>query len=321
MRQAKLILVHTMVLVAIGACSGDGGGDAPGGRRSAGAAAASTGSTAGKPSGGQPAESQSAPPTSLPSRESKVIAGTFESAALGKAMPYSVYLPAAYDEAMDYPVLYILAGREGDEMTWFSYLQLAKHADTAIASGEIKPLIIVSPHIANSFGINSGEGDFEDYIVRDVVAHVDATYSTVAHRSGRYIGGLSMGGYAALHAAFKHPDVFSKVGGHSAALWTDDWSQAGGEYGLKRFLYPDDATRTERDPLQLAKVVAIDDLKVWLDVGSEDDFGYFDGARQLNDTLKGRGIPVQYHERPGKHDGEYWLKRVPEYLRFYAGAT
>lgn len=256
-----------------------------------------------------------AEPAGLPV-DGGVVAGTFESEALGREMAYGIYLPPGYDDGVKYPVLYLYDGYGGNETNWFDVLNIDDRATELIDSGEIEPLLIVTADVEDSYGINSSLGDFEDYVAYDVISEIDQRYSTIPDRTGRYIGGLSMGGFIALHTAFTHPDVFSRVGGHSAALWTDDWSQVG---GLESFLYPDEDARMSRDPLLLAQTAEIGGLSVWLDCGAEDGFKLFDGAQQLTTTLTGRGVAVQYTTYPGAHEAPYWEAHAADYLRFYSG--
>ena len=53
---------------------------------------------------------------------------------------------------------------------------------------------------------------WEDFIVKDLIGHVDATYRTIARREGRAINGLSMGGYGGLTVGLRHPDLFCSIG-------------------------------------------------------------------------------------------------------------
>ncbi|UCD30561.1 MAG: hypothetical protein JSV03_08880 [Planctomycetota bacterium] len=124
-----------------------------------------------------------------------------------------VYLPPGYDTSdKPYPVLYYLHGAFGDEYTFESF---AGHetADRLIGDGEMQEMIIVG--VDGSGGqplssyVNSElNGNFEDYIVRDVVNHIDATFRTIGMRDGRGIFGASMGGYGAMRYAMIHADVF-----------------------------------------------------------------------------------------------------------------
>lgn len=61
-------------------------------------------------------------------------------------------------------------------------------------------------------------GMYEDYFIKEIVPLTDKTFNTIKDRKGRYIGGISAGGYAALHNTFRHQHMFSKVGGHMPAL-------------------------------------------------------------------------------------------------------
>ena len=62
-------------------------------------------------------------------------------------------------------------------------------------------------------------GNYEDYIVEDVVRYVDTNYRTIPNRDNRCIAGQSMGAYGAMKLAMKHPDVFSVVASQSAPLY------------------------------------------------------------------------------------------------------
>src|SRR5262245_32561407 len=76
---------------------------------------------------------------------SQLESRTFESAALGRPMPYLLYLPPGYaTSARRYPVLYMLHGMGGTDSQWRS-LGLLDAADRMIRAREIQPLIIVMP--------------------------------------------------------------------------------------------------------------------------------------------------------------------------------
>ena len=59
---------------------------------------------------------------------------------------------------------------------------------------------------------------YEDDLIKDVVGLVDRTFPVKAERSGRAIGGLSMGGYGAVKLGLKHHEMFASVNSHSGAL-------------------------------------------------------------------------------------------------------
>jgi enterochelin esterase-like enzyme len=133
-----------------------------------------------------------------------------------------VYLPPSYDRdaTRRYPVLFLLHGATSVPEEWIdgSYqgMDIRVALDSLIAARAIPELIVIMPNADNTFGagfyLNSpATGNWEDFVVRDLVAHVDRTYRTVTSSSKRALVGHSMGGFGVLAIAFKHPAVFGFV--------------------------------------------------------------------------------------------------------------
>lgn len=155
--------------------------------------------------------------SAAPGAEPGVIkSAAVRSATLGEDINYNVYLPAGYDEsARRYPVIYLLHGR-GDSMS--AWTQVKSRLDELIGSGEIPPTIAIMPdapwssraswYVDSAYqGADPGR-PVETAFFKDLVPQVDATYRTIADRTGRAIAGYSMGGAGALRYSLAHPDVF-----------------------------------------------------------------------------------------------------------------
>jgi S-formylglutathione hydrolase FrmB len=136
---------------------------------------------------------------------------------VGRKMKYNLVLPESYERSTErYPVLYLLHGLTSNYTAW-ARMGVPEYARRY-------PLIVVMPDVGNSWYVNwaksadDQKNRWEDFIIKDLIGHVDATYRTVAKREGRAINGLSMGGYGGLMLGLKHPDLFCSIGSHSGAL-------------------------------------------------------------------------------------------------------
>lgn len=128
-----------------------------------------------------------------------------------------VYLPPSYaaDPDRRYPVVYYLHGYSVGAQAYVNLLGLPGAADEAIANGA-REMIVVLPD-ANSifngsmYSSSPTNGDWENYIARDLVAYIDENYRTVAERGSRGLSGHSMGGYGTLRIGMNHPEVFGAL--------------------------------------------------------------------------------------------------------------
>jgi enterochelin esterase-like enzyme len=250
---------------------------------------------------------------------------TIASDALKTTMGYAIYLPADYNPDQRYPVLYIMYGYGGNQYSMFnSFLSVNRTADKMIAQGSMKPMILVVPDYKNSFAVNStleqnpksGGGTiglYEDYLIEELIPHIDQQFSTDESRDGRFIEGYSMGGFAALYLGFNYPELFSKIGAHSSALW--DYTKSDLFIGQRDWLYTTPELRAQRDPFLLAKSQKLRNTYVYLDVGSGDALYGVNERFYLH--LLAQGIRVQWHTSNGGHDVSYWGSNTENYFRFY----
>lgn len=134
----------------------------------------------------------------------------------------TVYLPPAYDRdaTRRYPVLYLLHGTTSHPSEWldgtYQGLDLGKAMDAVVAAAPASAFLVVMPAADNAYGgtffVNSAAfGRWEDFVVQDLVAAVDARFRTRPDRANRGLAGQSMGGFGALSIAGRHPDRFGFV--------------------------------------------------------------------------------------------------------------
>ena len=125
------------------------------------------------------------------------------------------------------------------------------------------------------------------------------------------IGGISMGGYGALHLAALRPREFCAVGAHSGALYQSYAASA-------PVAFDNAADFLRNDVFRAARQGRFDRLPVWIDGGTYDPFRNADAA--FASLLRARGVDVTYHVWPGGHTASYWDAHMAEYLDFYASA-
>ena len=174
---------------------------------------------------------QSTASASAPSpRESTLERLTFHAAALERNplgdpadQPVLVYLPPAYaaEPARRFPVVYLLHGLGMKPADWErsgpGHPPLSTAITSALRAGTIPSELIVvyangaNAHVGSLYMNSSIAGRWEDALVRDLVAWVDARYRTLPQAASRGVTGLSMGGFGALRFGFLHPDIFSAV--------------------------------------------------------------------------------------------------------------
>lgn len=220
-------------------------------------------------------------------------------------------------------------GDDGWYTTWNSLPSVEACRRTAPAREKAESYCVPWPH-------------YDDYIARDVVGFIDSRYRTRTARQSRAIAGLSMGGFGATTLAFSYPDVFAAAASHSGVLaplfigphplrGTPMWAATREDLmrGWER-LWPalelvfgrDTAMWWSRDPgRKLERLVkargrsAIPAL--FVDVGTDDELA--DETRAFRWRADSLGVPVLYHEWPGKHDWAYWRAHVGESLAWIAG--
>lgn len=258
-----------------------------------------------------------------PSAHSKLEQRTFDSAALGEARAYTVYLPAGYERGRKrYPVVYVLHGLGGEPAEFFHKGQLDRTLDMLIARREIQPLIVVAPEGRMDYWVNhaappKGSGKrIGDYVALDLVKEVDGRYRTVAAPSGRALAGVSMGGFGATSLALQHPDVFDVAVSLGGALFA--------EAPTHRKVYakvwgnpPDEAHWRRVSPLALLEALPEESLpKLFIQCGDHDRLGFLKYALAAHEILQRRGVAHELRVSDGGHDWTNWRAHNADWLRF-----
>lgn len=296
---------------------------------------------------------------------------TIWSPTLGARKQMLIYLPTSYDTSHTatkrYPVAVYLHGRWGDETDLVYKGHLSAAMDSLVATG-MPEMIVVMPdgddgwwtswatpsnmencrttkHRAeqpDEFCVPTPR--YDEYVVNDVLTHIDSSYHTLARAESRGIGGLSMGGYGAFVIAAMHPGVFGAAVSHGgvltpglfpdssnmAATGAPSWRVGRTTAELMKAttfrwesMYPmfgyDSTTWRQRDPALLMTALKSHGEKMpalYADVAIDDEA--LEQNRVFLRAMDSNGIRVQYAEWQGKHTWIYWKKHLPEGLSFLA---
>ncbi len=158
----------------------------------------------------------------------------------------AIYLPPSYREGTRrFPVLYFLPNFDNiiERYTGGSYqgFRLKEAMDSLIRNGAAGEVIVVVPNahhfLGGSWYHNSPlTGNWEDYVVNDVVQYMDRHFRTVPAATARGLAGHGMGGTGALVLGLKHPDRFSAVYALSPALFDPDGLRDSGLVSQRQLL-------------------------------------------------------------------------------------
>jgi enterochelin esterase-like enzyme len=257
-----------------------------------------------------------------PSHFSSAASGSGRLVDVSAGGGYEVYLPPGYSAAARkgtrFPVLYLLHGdgngpRHSVEHM-FNNGRVAATFDQLLHSGSIRPFLIVMPKgydgtsVDDTEWANTPHGGYESMVLQ-VVRSVDGHFATLATRSARAIGGLSMGGYGAVNIALHHPALFGAI-----ESWSGYFRQtptavfAGASPALLRRNSPADYLPSVAGRLKMLRP------HVLLYGGATDPL-----TRQqapFAAQLRSLGVPTTTAVFSGPHDYRLWSRRMPLALEF-----
>lgn len=224
--------------------------------------------------------------------------------------------------AKPHAALYLLHGLGQDSESLYSQ-GMWSLIDELRRKKKIGDFVVITPDAGRSFYINSKDGvnRYEDFFFKEFIPAMEKRYHLSHARSGRAISGISMGGYGALRAAFKHPEMFSAVSAHSAAL-IENLPKGSAQAGMASVVGPafgkplDTEYWKKESPFVYARTANLQGLKIYFDCGDADQYGFNAGAGSLDKILSSRKIPHEFHIYPGGHDWQYFSEHLPASLEF-----
>lgn len=288
----------------------------------------------------------------------RLVELTVDSPALGSTHPVVLLTPLGWDERGPrdrWPVLYALAGGDGDPTTWTTRFQVQ-------AIAELRDTLVVMPAMP-LFGFctdwwNHGVGGapkVETYHLREVRPLMERYYGAGTRW---VVAGESQGGFGALSYAARHPGLFRAAASYSApvhplqhpdvwlagarylgvdgtAIWGDPvrqrhlWEAHDPYYSVWRlrdapvYVSSGDGTPGPLDGPDPEP--SIPGLEKWREILPDDVVSVVEAicgleARALADRLVSHGVRVTAHIHPGTHTGDYGYRELRASLPLLLGA-
>jgi enterochelin esterase-like enzyme len=261
--------------------------------------------------------------SSLLSQAGTVVRTTIDSQALQAPYPLTIYIPdqkLTHDST--YPVVYLLHGSFGSENDWLSSGNLKSTADRLMASGEIPPTLIVMPG-SKSWWLNGHNEPAENAFFEDLIPYIEASYPTARTRAGRFVAGLSAGGYGATRFALKYPELFGAAAALSPATYVPLPPKNSSAHRHPAFLDADERFdeelwhRSNYPALwedYIAKKITV---PFYINSGDHDEFNIAHHATALFSKLRNlQPSAAELRIVDGAHDWEVWEQTLPEALIF-----
>lgn len=223
----------------------------------------------------------------------------YHSKSLNTLRRLTVYTPPGYAQgSARYPVLYLLHGANADETAWHRLGRMNLILDNLLAAGKIKPFLVVMPF---GYGVTPGApavqsqntAMFSKDLLGDVIPYIEATYRAAPDREHRALAGLSMGGGQALNIGLNHLELFSHVGGFSAA--------AGAAAD-----FPKSYANLVAQPEAANRKLRL----LWVGCGRDDSL--FPASKSFSEFLSERKIRHIFQETSGAHTWMVWRRYLNE---------
>jgi len=233
---------------------------------------------------------------------------------MDKGIATAVVTPAGYEDEANierrYPVIVLLHGYSGDFRQWQKITDLpalaSRHGVILVCpDGGFDSWYLDSPVLENK--------RYKSFIINDVLSRIDQDFRTLGPKA-RAITGLSMGGHGAIRFISLYPDSFVAAGSMSGILdlrvFPNSWKIAD---------YLGGHNENQQRWRSASAVNLLDSLKgkgkgIMVDCG-RDDFA-LSVNRAYRDSAAVKGVEINYAEKPGSHNGDYWKKAIDPQITF-----
>ena len=250
---------------------------------------------------------------------------------LDRFVTFRYMLPPDYQQAKKkYPVLLMNDGQD------FTAMKLEDTFSKAYAVKTVQPFayfgLECNENRIHEYGTATsadfkGRGgralEYSKFVIEEFIPFVKKEFKVSSNKKDWVYCGMSLGGLSAFDIAFRHSDVFSKIGVFSGSFWWRKKAYVNGDVA--------DRSRILLDIIKNGKPAP--HLKFWLQTGTEDERadrnnnGVIDAIDDTLDVIKelrakGYSYPgdIKYVEiKGGKHNLPTWETIFPSFVLWAFG--
>ena len=234
-------------------------------------------------------------------------------------LPNDVEMPEVRDlRHYDRPTksLILLHGLTGTDTDWL-YGGVAQ--EMAIQYN----LAVFMPTAGNFFYLDHGYigGNWGSYVGDELIRYIRDVFGYCKTREDTIIGGLSMGGYGALHTALAHPENFSACIALSSALRIRDIASGKQDSLMPPEMFRDifgdpaglmDSDRNPEWQYRQLKAAGKDIPSIYMAIGTEDSL--YGCNKDFCRFLEEQKADFRFEDGPGGHTWTFWNEYIDKGL-------
>jgi putative tributyrin esterase len=219
--------------------------------------------------------------------------------------------------------LYLLHGFSGTFSDWLTGSNIQE------LSLEHK-IAVFMPSCGNNFYLDDMERSelYQQFAGEELVEMTRLLFPLSHKREDTFIGGLSMGGFGAIHTGFAYPETFGRIIALSSALIihniagiSADFKDHVADYNYYRAVFGDlnHLVESTNNPETLLDMLLHDKKKVpkiFMACGTEDFL--IKENRAFHDFLNSRNIDHTYFESTGIHNWAFWNEYIGKAVKWLA---
>jgi S-formylglutathione hydrolase FrmB len=162
--------------------------------------------------------------------------------------------------------------------------------------------------------------NMETAVTKDLIADVEQNWRALSTRTGRLVGGLSMGGYGAMRLSLKYPEMFAAAALLSPAIYNPEPPETSAARRVGVFGSPDYDPAIWKEynypALWDAYIAKKMPVPMYINSGDDDDFFIEHEVAQFYFLLRTNKQPAELRIVDGAHVWTVWESTIGDAMKY-----